>query len=128
MDNKWRLCFYSDGSRDDVIFVKENSSVLLVCPFLKENRGIIWRGPPSLDVYGIDAKINEHLVNVKHIAVEKKNQKSQFNLQIESFSRIDQGLFRCDTFRDSKPVNHSIKTVMAGSISILRVLYMNKPS
>ncbi|CAC5374669.1 unnamed protein product [Mytilus coruscus] len=107
-------CFKTEVS-SDIIYVKENSSVILVCPFLEEKEPIIWRGPPNFKIYGINGEINRDLNNIKHKAVILKNGKRKYNLKIVMFSKNDQGFFSCDTMKDRKTVKHTIEALIAES-------------
>lgn len=101
----FKLCFgfQTDVSNDDV-FVKENSSILLVCPFLEEKTSIVWRGPPNLTIYVINETINEKLINIKHQTFLYKDEKSQSVLKIGMFSENNVGVYRCETVKDNKPI------------------------
>ncbi|CAC5374662.1 unnamed protein product [Mytilus coruscus] len=109
----------------DVTFVKENASVLLVCPFLEEERPMVWRGPPNLTIYGIKETINGKLTNLKHKAFITKNEKSQYILKIGMFSKNNQGLYRCDTVKDKKPIEYQMNAIIAESPAVLTLVSDN---
>lgn len=79
-------------------FVQENDTVTLTC-----NPNVhVWWGPINLTVYASGGTISPHLQKNKRLSVNYNQDTNTAELQIQHFSKEDEGLYRCSFLENEK--------------------------
>lgn len=97
------------------VFVKRGSTVNFSCPFIAVTTPITWRGPPNLTIYSINKKVNRQIDKLNRIDVNGNSTPQQYNLSIFNFTKIDIGVYRCDTLINKHSMKHFIEVNIAGN-------------
>lgn len=88
------ICY---GDNKTYFYVQENDTVTLSChPNVQ-----VWWGPINLTVYASGGTISPHLPKNKRLSLNYNQDTNIAELQIQHFSKEDEGLYRCSFFENN---------------------------
>lgn len=86
--------------------VKENSNIVLTCPFRVKSKPIIWLGPKEekLTTYIVGRFINPNISAHSRIRLIGNHSNGEYNLQILNVSTVDVGTYQCQSVQNETAV------------------------
>lgn len=79
-----------------------NSVVTIKCDFLSTTHSLIWLGPQNLVAYTDGKQINRNIKKFRRIAVSGDHTEGRYDLVINNFTDVDEGLYKCNTLNNGK--------------------------
>lgn len=109
------------GAYTSTQLVKENSEIVLTCPFRVESKYIIWLGPKEekLTTYIVGKLINPNISSYSRIHLVGNHSNGEYNLQILNVSSNDVGTYQCQSVQNGTAVQRTFLLKISGNHFII---------
>ncbi|CAC5391193.1 TTN [Mytilus coruscus] len=88
------------------LFVKQNSSIVITCPFQVKSKAVIWLGPgkEKLTTYSVGMIISRSISAYSRIRLVGNHSNGEYNLKILNVSADDVGTYQCQSVENGTAV------------------------
>lgn len=108
------MCY---GENKTYLYVQENETVTLTCNINVR----VWWGPINLTVYASGGTISPRLPKNKRLSLNYNQDTNTAELQIQHFSKEDEGLYRC-SFLENTNYKMTEETVLIKSKTLREII------